>query len=131
MTCTGAIKHCVSNYATFKGRASRPEYWFFWLFSMLVFVAMTIVTLVLVGISAAADTGGWLVGIWIAVCAIAALGLVIPSISVAVRRLHDTHNSGWMWWIQVVPYLGTMVFLVILLMPTYPVNNKYGEYTPS
>jgi len=131
MTFAQAIKHNFSKYASFEGRASRPEFWWWYLFTIIVFVAELIVLLVFVGISAASNSLEFLFVIWIVVMVLSALALVLPTISVQVRRLHDTHNSGWLWWIQLVPYIGTVVFLVLMILPTYPVSNKYGEYVAS
>lgn len=130
MTFAQAVKTCFSKYVSFEGRAARPEFWWFYLFTILVFIAEAIVLLIFLGVSAAANSVEWLWIIWLVVMVLTGLALVLPTISVSVRRLHDTHNSGWLWWIQLVPYIGTVVYLVLMLLPTYPVSNKYGEYTP-
>lgn len=77
-----AIKVCFRNYATFRGRASRSEFWWFFLFCMLL-----------------GFVGGFLEGIMgrdgAALSGIASLATFLPSLSVTVRRLHDTDRSGW------------------------------------
>ena len=79
------IKQCLTiKYATFSGRASRKEYWGFVLFYISFFVVMEI-------IAAAMGGGEW--GIWIS--SILTLLLIIPSLAVYIRRLHDTDHSAW------------------------------------
>ena len=94
MTFTQSIKSVFSKYATFTGRASRSEYWYFTLFNII-----TSTLLLLLGIAIGAATGGsdgvpggLIVGYILYI--IYGLGVLIPSLAVAVRRLHDTNNSG-------------------------------------
>ena len=79
-----AITVCLSKYATFKGRASRSEYWYFALFYFLAVFASTFLAISLLP-PGAAD----LVGV------VVQLALVLPSISVGVRRMHDLDLDGW------------------------------------
>jgi uncharacterized membrane protein YhaH (DUF805 family) len=66
------------------------------------------------------DTGiGLLEGIF-------ALAVLIPGISVTVRRLHDTNRSGWWWWIQLVPIVGGIVLLIFMFTDSTPGGNQYG-----
>jgi uncharacterized membrane protein YhaH (DUF805 family) len=81
-----AVKSVFKNYANFNGRASRAEYWWFFLFSGVVAVALTFLDLSING----GDTEK--VGI---TGTIFSLGTIVPSIAVAVRRMHDVGKSGW------------------------------------
>ena len=74
---------CLKNYAVFKGRARRAEYWYFVLFQFLAILAAAIVGSLLLGTTAG-----------VVLYVLCALGLLIPSLSVAVRRLHDINRSG-------------------------------------
>lgn len=80
-----AISTCFSKYAVFSGRARRSEYWFFFLFGILVNFGMNLVQ----GILTVATH------IPIPVAAIVSLGLFLPQLAVGVRRLHDVGWSGW------------------------------------
>jgi uncharacterized membrane protein YhaH (DUF805 family) len=83
MTFTTAVRTCLAKYATFSGRARRSEYWWFQAFVLLVsFVGVALVFLL------RSEVPGYLL-------LVVMLGLVVPSISVTVRRLHDTGRSGW------------------------------------
>jgi uncharacterized membrane protein YhaH (DUF805 family) len=107
----------LKQYANFTGRASRAEFWWFFLF---VIVAWTVVYFVLIGTVMSAGraqtqpsaglTGT--IGVLGIVLMLAWLALLIPSIAVQTRRLHDTNRSGW--WLGAF-YLIYAVYLVLLL----------------
>ena len=52
--------------------------------------------------------------------------ILIPSIAVAVRRLHDTNRSGWWYFISIIPIIGTIILIVFLVQDSQPGENKYG-----
>ena len=108
----------LKEYAVFSGRARRKEYWFFILFNILASGALSIVD-VLVGTQNTELGVGLLSGIY-------ALAVLIPSIAVTVRRLHDTERSGWWLLIVLVPIVGGIVLLVFMLIDSQPSANKYG-----
>ena len=108
----------LKNYAGFSGRARRKEYWYFVLFN-------TIISIVLVfadGITGTLSevTGMGLLG------GIYALAVLIPSLAVSVRRLHDTDRSGWWLLIALVPLIGAIVLLVFLVLDSSSGQNQYG-----
>ena len=114
MTFTQAVRSVLSKYATFSGRARRSEYWWFYLFTILVSVATSIVDAVL---GAAFDNE---IGI---VSTIASLALLLPSLAVTARRLHDTGRTGWWMLFPVVAIFATVVVAFVtvfdaLLVPT-------------
>ena len=90
-----AVKSVFGNYATFSGRARRSEYWFFYLFNLIaVFVFMIVASIIgaIFGGGKGA-AGGLAVGYVLYI--LYGLAAFIPSLAVAVRRLHDTNRSGW------------------------------------
>lgn len=89
-----SIKTCFTKYADFNGRASRPEYWWFFLFVILASVVTSMISPVLSGLIS--------------------LGTLLPSIAAATRRLHDTNRSGWWQLVVLVPVVGFVVILVFL-----------------
>jgi uncharacterized membrane protein YhaH (DUF805 family) len=103
-----AISTCIAKSATFTGRASRSEYWKFYLFIMIC-VGGAYVVDVIFGTTITGEDGGFGGGLifWLT-----ALAFVVPLISVSVRRLHDTHRSGWWYLIQFIPFVGPLVFLI-------------------
>ncbi len=94
-----AVKVCLTKYIDGTGRASRSEYWYFALFAFVVDIL----------------TGG-----------IAVILLLIPSITVAVRRLHDIGKSAWALLWALVPLVGLIVLIVYAVRPGEPHTNAYG-----
>ena len=112
MTFSEAVKSGFDHYVKFDGRASRPAYWWWFLFTILVAVAASI-------IDAAIGSFGVISGI-------AGLALLLPGLSVAIRRLHDTDHSGWWVLIGLIPIIGFIVLLFFYLRQSDPGENRYG-----
>ena len=77
------LKVVKDNYANFKGRASREEYWMFFLFNFIFLIALSFIEVFLFGLYSSILSN------------IYYLAVLVPSIAVAVRRMHDTGKSGW------------------------------------
>ena len=101
MNIGDAISVCFKKYATFSGRASRSEYWYFYLFYVLVYFAAYIFA-------------GQNVALFVSI------PLWIPQLSVAVRRLHDVGKSGWFILIPIYN-------LILMCTDSNPGSNQYGE----
>jgi uncharacterized membrane protein YhaH (DUF805 family) len=108
----------LQKWADFSGRARRREYWFFLLVYLVIYIVLTIVD-TMVGLLNAATGIGILGGLF-------ALAMLIPSISVGVRRLHDTGRSGWWLLIALIPIVGAVVLLVFYLLDSQPGDNRFG-----
>lgn len=108
----------LKKYATFSGRAQRAEYWYFILFYIIIFFGLSVVD----GItgSFSADAGMGLLG------GLLTLVLLIPSIAVSVRRLHDTGRSGWWLLIALIPIVGAIILLVFTVQDSSLGDNTYG-----
>jgi uncharacterized membrane protein YhaH (DUF805 family) len=96
-----AIKTCFSKYATFSGRARRSEFWWFVLLNFIL---------------------GWIPVINM----IWGLVVLIPSIAVGVRRLHDTGRSGWWYLLCLIP-IANLVLIYFFICDSQPGANQYGE----
>jgi len=108
-------------YATFKGRARRKEYWTFTLCNLIIDLAIYSL-LVACNISKL-----YIVSIIISIILILwILSLIIPSLALFVRRLHDINRSGWWFFIGFVPYVGGIVLLIFMLLNGTTGDNKYG-----
>ena len=103
----------LKKYAVFSGRARRQEYWMFVLINLLVAIAIAIVEAII----GTAPLLGMLY----------ALGVFIPSLAVAVRRLHDTNRSGWWLLIGLIPLIGAIVLLVFFVSEGTRGANQYGD----
>lgn len=108
----------LKRYAVFSGRARRKEYWFFVLFNLIVAVVLAIIDMLL-GTFSSSSNIGLLSGIY-------SLAVIIPTLAVAVRRLHDTDRSGWWILISFVPFIGSIVLLVFYVMDGTPGQNRFG-----
>jgi uncharacterized membrane protein YhaH (DUF805 family) len=119
-----ALKSFWNNYANFKGRARRSEYWFIQLFLVVTNLAVAAIDLALMDGDVdrfIANGGGGIVGlIWI-------LATIVPAIAVLIRRLHDTGRSGWWSLIGLVPFAGAIVLLVFTVEDSHSNENKYGS----
>lgn len=121
MTFSKSISTCFSKYFTFSGRASRSEYWWWYLFSLLVTSAARAIDYALLPESASVvidpSFGELLMQ---SKCAtIATIALFFPSLTVFVRRLHDSNHSGW--WI-----LFPLYNIILMFSPSDPEENDYG-----
>lgn len=107
----------IKNYAGFTGRAGRREYWMFYLVYLVIYAGLAIASAVL------PDALGSIFGILVLVFA---LGLLIPSIAVGVRRLHDSDRSGWWLLIALIPIVGIFWLLYLLIIEGTPESNRFG-----
>lgn len=108
----------LKSYVDFTGRARRKEYWMFILFHLLIIAAL--------GFSNAfvAETIGVQVGAIL--LAIYAIGTILPTLAVTVRRLHDTNRSGWWILIRFIPLVGDIILLIFLIFEGDAGDNAYG-----
>jgi uncharacterized membrane protein YhaH (DUF805 family) len=102
----------LKKYAVFQGRARRKEYWMFYL--------MSIIIAVIIGALEGMFRLPGLIG------KIYPYTMALPTISVSVRRLHDTNRSGWWFLINLIPVIGSIFFLLFTIEDSTPGENKYG-----
>tara|TARA_A100001037_G_scaffold103161_1_gene93850 strand:+ start:162 stop:566 length:405 start_codon:yes stop_codon:yes gene_type:complete len=119
-----AVKNAImNNYVNFSGRASRSEYWWFFLFSFLSAILAMILDgltgIELIDAGAGVSYGPFYI--------LTAMGFFLPSLSLMVRRLHDSGRSGWWYFIALVPCVGFIILIVFLIMDGEPHPNAYGE----
>lgn len=128
MGFTEAVKTVFSKYATFSGRATRSEFWWFYLFNIIVtwgvMLAFAIIGLIFNGIEG--FFAGYSIGNVIAI--IYSLAVLIPNIAVTIRRLHDANHSGWNCLWPLAFGIGAIVLLIFVLQDSYPADNEYGPY---
>ncbi len=102
-----AVSTCLTKYADFTGRARRSEYWWFFLFTLMVTVSLALINPVL--------------------NLVAALGLFLPGLAAAVRRLHDTGRSGGYYFIILIPLVGVILLIVWTASEGNIGPNQYGD----
>ena len=118
MSFTDSVTVCLRKYADFSGRARRSELWYFVLFLLLLDLGLSVVD--------AAFGMDWGSGFG-PLSTIAGLALLVPSLSVGARRLHDTGRSGWWQLLALIPCLGVVAIVVLWCLPGEPRENKYGQ----
>ena len=101
MPIVDAVKACLTKYADFNGRATRTEYWWFFLAVLLGSTAASLITL--------------------RVYTLFSLATLLPMIAVGARRLHDTNRSGWWQLLALVPF-GVILVIVFLAQRSNPLN---------
>ena len=114
----GWYLEALKKYAVFSGRSRRKEYWYFVLFSVIVSLVLSAVDAIL-GTFSSSTNVGLLGGIY-------GLAIIIPSIAVSVRRLHDIDRTGWWVLISLVPVIGTIILLVFAVLDGTPGQNRFG-----
>ncbi len=129
----------MKKYATFTGRASRREYWMFYLAYMIVAISFTILNVIITSGSQSSYSYSYGYGysygyepnpiamIFSLVEFVFFLAIMIPSLAVGVRRLHDTGHSGGFLFISLVPFIGSIILLVSLASEGDSGNNSYGH----
>ena len=106
--------NALKKYAVFSGRAQRAEYWYFVLFSVIIQIVINIL-----GIVVGSNIAMTLVAIF-------CLAIIVPSLAVIVRRLHDINKSGWWIFISLIPLVGPIWLLVLMVLDSTPGTNQYG-----
>jgi uncharacterized membrane protein YhaH (DUF805 family) len=129
-----AIKRFFSKYATFTGRASRGEYWWAYLFYIIIVGVLygIFIAGIVVASTAASSSGttpqlggGFYAGS--SLLSLFLLGTIVPYLAVTVRRLHDAGHSGWFVLLGLIPAVGGIILIVLLASATNPVvAEMYG-----
>jgi uncharacterized membrane protein YhaH (DUF805 family) len=124
MDMVTAVKTVLGKYATFSGRAARPEYWWWVLATIILFVVLGLVDGAVLapmqGLEAFDPTAGQPISL------IASLGLLVPNLAVAARRLHDTDKSGWWLLLGLIPLIGNLVLIFLLVQKGTEGANRFG-----
>jgi uncharacterized membrane protein YhaH (DUF805 family) len=102
-----AVMTCFQKYVVFEGRASRSEYWWFFPFNIVLSMIATTIHM---------KVGN-----------LVSLLLLLPSLAVGVRRLHDIGKSGWFMLIWLIPLIGWILMIYWAVQPGQPEANAYGE----
>lgn len=122
-----AVKRGFKKYATFTGRASRSEYWWWTLFTFVIYLVLGLVTFA-VGMATSRDGGrtpGLLAMPLLILFTVFFLGILLPTLAVTVRRLHDGGYSGLVALLFLLPYLGGLIIMIFALLPSSPAGAKY------
>jgi uncharacterized membrane protein YhaH (DUF805 family) len=102
----------LKKYAVFSGRSRRREFWMFALFNFIIALVIGCVE--------------GIVGSPAIISTLYSLAVLIPSLAVTVRRLHDTGRRGWWILIGLIPLVGWIVLIVFMVLDSQPNDNQYG-----
>ena len=116
MTFTKSIEVCFNKYAIFSGRASRSEFWWFFLFGFLGSIIASIIDVMIFGYSI--EVSGPMYWIFLIV-------LLLPSFAVGARRLHDTDKTGW-WQLLWITIIGGIIVIIWQATMGEKKKNRYG-----
>jgi uncharacterized membrane protein YhaH (DUF805 family) len=111
-----AVRICFHKYADFHGRARRPEFWWWVLFTFLLSIVASIIDAIL-GTRSSSGTG--------LIETLTSLAVLLPSLAVGARRLHDTGRSGW-WQLLWIAIVVGWIFLIVWLCQDSEGDNSYG-----
>lgn len=113
LTFMDAVKRVFNKYAEFNGRASRAEFWWFMLFCFVVNAVL----------GALANIGS----LFAYVDGVFGLAVLVPVLAVCWRRLHDIDKAGGWWFINLIPIVGSIIFIIWCAQPSQPAPNRFGE----
>lgn len=114
-----AVLRFFKKYATFSGRASRSEYWWWALVNNIVTILLYFIA-VLADTNGTADVGPGLLAVWL-------LATIVPGVALTVRRLHDANLSGWLVLLGLIPLVGGIILLVFVLMAPKPEGQRFDR----
>ncbi|WP_438962991.1 DUF805 domain-containing protein [Nonlabens sp.] len=122
ITMMEAVKSVFNNYANFRGRARRSEYWYWQLFNFIVNISIVMLSLPFTA-GRNQEAGAVILLIlfvlWFFIS-------IIPTMAVIVRRLHDTGRSGWSYLISLIPFVGGIILLIWFIEDSKPGPNQWG-----
>ncbi|MCL3881147.1 DUF805 domain-containing protein [Marivita sp. GX14005] len=116
-----AVRAVISKYATFQGRASRPEFWWWVLVYLIVMFLASMLDSTLFG---------WMDDDAQVITPLLSLALLLPNLAVGARRLHDSGRSGWWLLIGLIPVIGLLVLIYFYVQRSEPGPNRFGPPEP-
>ena len=118
MDLATSVKVCFKKYATFEGRAQRSEFWYFYLFLLLLGICTIIIDTGVLGHSIEEE--------YTPIITLASVITLIPSFSVSARRLHDINRSGW-WVLLYITIIGIILLIVWYATEGEKKKNRFGS----
>ena len=109
----------LKRYAEFTGRSRRKEYWMFLLLSIGIYIIASI-------LDGIAGLNRMIAGTYGPITALVGLGLLVPTLAVSIRRLHDSDRSGWWLLLGLVPMVGEIIVLVFMALEGTRGANRFG-----
>lgn len=135
MTFGDSIQTCLLKYANFNDRATRSEFWWFQAAIMLGYAVISLLTTQDLHYAMDFDLGAGAFESNLHIASIAhnitdglfSLAVLIPSLAVGARRLHDTNRTGWWQLLLFIPLIGWIVLVIFFATPSQEGKNQYGD----
>jgi uncharacterized membrane protein YhaH (DUF805 family) len=130
-----AIKRVFKKYATFSGRAGRGEYWWWALASVVVWAVLNVITSIsrlsaptsATGYTYTTSTPGPLAIAGPILLVVWGLAVVVPTLALTVRRLHEVNLSGLLVLLMLMPFLGGLAVAIMTLLPSNPAGQRFDR----
>jgi uncharacterized membrane protein YhaH (DUF805 family) len=127
-----AFSRFWKKYATFSGRASRAEYWWWALVEAIVGIILEVIGIASGAVGASTSANGMMApgpgfGIFFAIAGLWTLATIVPSLALIWRRLHDTNRSGGFYFLGLIPFVGGIIVLVFTLLPPDPGGARFDR----
>lgn len=130
MTFGQSVATCFAKYVDFSGRATRPEFWWFFLFNAIATLVASMVDSAVSGRMHLTFGTTWALSADRPAQALVTLGLLLPNLAVGARRLHDIGRTGWWQLMALIPCLGLIVLVVFWCTAGDRHQNRYDEARP-
>lgn len=116
-----ALDSVFTKYFSFKGRASRSEYWWYQLMYFIILIAAFSFDVYLFDPNAPVSLNplSYFTSFWL-------LANIVPNLTVSVRRLHDSGKSGLFWLVLFIPFIGSILFIILMVLESDHRDNIYG-----
>lgn len=130
-----AIQRAFSNYCNFRGRASRSEYWWFCLFNCIIMIPLNIGNTIMsashvmssydpyYGYTSAPEPS---LNIFMIIMGLYSLAILLPTLGLCWRRLHDIGKAGGWYFIGLIPFVGAIILIVWFCKESEPTENRFG-----
>lgn len=130
-TLISAYKSMFKKYAQFSGRSRRSEYWLAYLMNTIIAIGLYLIMVVAMFVSVISSGGHTIFTMVImalsgVLMTVYAIVILVPSLAMTVRRLHDIGKSGWFLLLELIPYVGGLILLVFSVLDSQPGENQYG-----
>ena len=112
-----SISTCFRKIGVFSGRASRSEFWYFYLFMLILGI---VINFLATALNLNGDAGYGVFSVIIGII------FLVVQLSVGSRRLHDTGRSGWLQLLLIIPCVGFIILIIFWAQPSKPGDNAYG-----
>jgi uncharacterized membrane protein YhaH (DUF805 family) len=123
---TQAVRRALKKYADFTGRASRSEYWWWYLAVAIVGIVLDILAQIFANIGGQMSDGpgpGYFV--FIIILVLFYLAIIVPQLAITWRRLHDTNLAGPFFFLGFIPIVGSIIVLILTIMPSKPEGQRF------